>query len=81
VALAEDGKAAATLAARVAVLEPQGDRTVLIADTPAGKVSALAPSHRVPVAGARVSLRFETDRAHVFAADGSNLLHGIAGVR
>jgi len=71
------GDAEAMLAARVAVLEPQGDRTVVIANTPIGKVSVLAPSNRAPAAGAQMNLRLATDRAHIFAADGSNLLHGV----
>jgi multiple sugar transport system ATP-binding protein len=75
--LIEDREGEATLPARVAVLEPQGERTVLIADTPVGRVSALASSNRAPLAGAPVSLRFAMERAHVFADDGGNLLHGI----
>jgi multiple sugar transport system ATP-binding protein len=75
----DDGDAEAMLAARVAVLEPQGDRTVIIAETPVGKVSALTPSNLAPVAGAPVNLRLAMERAHVFADDGSNLLHGVGG--
>jgi multiple sugar transport system ATP-binding protein len=67
------------LAGRVALLEPQGDRTVVIADTAAGRLSAVAPSHAVPAAGGAVHFRFDMARAHVFAADGANLLHGAAG--
>jgi multiple sugar transport system ATP-binding protein len=67
------------LAGRVALLEPQGDRTVVIADTAAGRLSAVAPSHAVPAAGGAVHFRFDMERAHFFAADGANLLHGVAG--
>ena len=67
------------LPGRVVVLEPQGDRTVIIAHTMAGRVSALVPSRLVPSAGAAVELRFAMDRAHVFSADGANLLHGLGG--
>ncbi|SEF15282.1 multiple sugar transport system ATP-binding protein [Rhizobiales bacterium GAS191] len=76
---ATDADGGPALPGRVAVLEPQGDRTVIIADTMAGRVSALVPSHHVPPPGATVELRFAMDRAHVFSADGTNLLHGLAG--
>jgi multiple sugar transport system ATP-binding protein len=72
--LVDDGDVEATLPARVVVLEPQGDRTVIIAETPVGRVRALAPSNRAPIAGAPVRLRFAMERAHVFARDGGNLL-------
>jgi ABC-type sugar transport system ATPase subunit len=75
VSLVGDADAGA-LDGRVAVLEPQGDRTVVIADTAAGRVSAVAPSNLVPAPGEAVRLRFPPERAHVFAADGASLLHG-----
>jgi multiple sugar transport system ATP-binding protein len=78
VSLADD-RGGAGLAGRVALLEPQGDRTVVIADTAAGRVSAVAPSHAAPPAGGAVTLLFDMERAHVFAADGTNLFHGGAG--
>jgi multiple sugar transport system ATP-binding protein len=74
-----EGDAAATLAGRVALLEPQGDRTVVIGDTPDERVSAVVPSRRLPAVGASVSFRFDMERAHVFAASGVNLLHGGSG--
>jgi multiple sugar transport system ATP-binding protein len=74
-----DADGGPTLPGRVAVLEPQGDRTVIIADTMVGQVSALVPSHHVPSVGAPVKLRFAMDHAHVFSADGANLLHGLGG--
>jgi ABC-type sugar transport system ATPase subunit len=77
--LVDVGTVEPALPGRVAVLEPQGDRTVIIADTPIGRVSALAPSNRAPAAGASVTLHFATERAHVFANDGDNLLHGVGG--
>jgi ABC-type sugar transport system ATPase subunit len=77
--LADDGDVEATLPARVAVLEPQGDRTLIIADSPVGRLSALAPSNRAPVAGAPVNLHFAMQRVHVFANDGGNLLLGVGG--
>ena len=46
--LVDVGAVEGALPGRVAVLEPQGDRTVIIADTPVGRVSALVPSNRAP---------------------------------
>jgi ABC-type sugar transport system ATPase subunit len=74
-----EGDAAGRLTGRVALLEPQGDRTVVISNTPAGRVSAVVPSRRVPAAGASVSFQFDIERAHVFGANGVNLLHGGSG--
>jgi multiple sugar transport system ATP-binding protein len=71
---AEDGSQ--TLAGRVAVLEPQGDTTVVIADSAVGRVSAVVPSERAPNPGASLRYRFDLARAHVFTADGANLMHG-----
>jgi ABC-type sugar transport system ATPase subunit len=65
-----------TLAGRVALLEPQGGRTVVIAETDAGRVSAIAASHAAPAPGSVVHFGFDMRRAHVFAADGANLLRG-----
>jgi multiple sugar transport system ATP-binding protein len=75
----EDGPC--TLAGRVAVLEPQGDTSVVIADTGLGRVSAVVPSERAPEAGALLRYRFDLGRAHVFAADGKNLMHDGSGLR
>ena len=77
VALADQG--AAGLGGVVSVLEPQGDRTVVIADTAVGRVSALAPSSSSPRAGAAATFRFATDRLLVFAEDGSTVLCGVEG--
>jgi multiple sugar transport system ATP-binding protein len=76
ISLADERWSEGKLAARAAVLEPQGDRTVVIADTQVGRVSALMPSNSVPRPGASLSLRFAMHRAHLFAVDGRNLLHG-----
>jgi multiple sugar transport system ATP-binding protein len=79
ISLVDGGDAETGLPARVAVLEPRGDSTVIIAETPVGRVSALTLSNRAPPAGASVKLRFAMDRAHVFAHDGGNLLLGAGG--
>lgn len=71
------GEDATTVPGRVAVLEPQGDKTVLIADTPSGNMSALVPSQYLPQLGESIRLRFEVRRAHVFGADNESVLHGI----
>jgi multiple sugar transport system ATP-binding protein len=70
--LAPDG-AAGTLVGRAAVLEPQGDATVVIVDTNSGRISALVPSHRAPPVDGLVRCRVTAARAHLFSADGTNL--------
>lgn len=71
------GEDAATIPGRVAVLEPQGDKTVLIADTPSGHMSALVSSQHLPRLGEPIRLRCELSRAHLFDAGSEGLLHGI----
>ena len=74
-----DGSGDGTLPGEVTLLEPQGSRTVVIADTLAGRVSAVAASHAVPPAGAAAQFRFDMERAHLFTADGVNLFHAGTG--
>ena len=73
VEIAPDGGAGA-LAGQVALLEPQGDRSVIIAETSVGRVSAMVPSERAPRPNAPLRYRFKSTRAHLFSADGRNLL-------
>jgi multiple sugar transport system ATP-binding protein len=75
----EDGPQ--TLAGRVAVLEPQGDTTVVIGDTALGRVSAVVPSEFAPNPGISLRYRFNLARAHVFTADGANLMRDGSGLR
>ena len=70
----------AGLEGRVSVLEPQGDRTVAIAETPAGRVSVLVAAHEAPPVGSEVKLRFDMRRAHIFTKDGANLLYPVSAV-
>jgi ABC-type sugar transport system ATPase subunit len=72
-----DTEDATTIPGRVAVLEPQGDKTVLIADTPSGHMSALVPSQHLPRLGEPIRLRCDLNRAHLFGAGSEELLHGI----
>ena len=74
----EDGPQ--TLAGRVAVLEPQGDTTVVIGDTALGRVSAVVPSEFAPNPGISLRYRFTLARAHVFTADGANLMRDGSGL-
>ncbi|MEZ5665942.1 MAG: ABC transporter ATP-binding protein [Alphaproteobacteria bacterium] len=62
------------IAATVAVLEPQGDTTVVIADGPGGRISAVAADDDVPAVGTAVFAALDADRIHLFGADGRNLL-------
>jgi ABC-type sugar transport system ATPase subunit len=69
-----------TLAGCVAVLEPQGDTSVVIGDTALGRVSAVVPSELAPDPGVSVRYRFDLARSHIFTADGMNLmLDGASG--
>jgi multiple sugar transport system ATP-binding protein len=77
--VSEDGPG--TLAGRVAVLEPQGDTSVVIADTGLGRISAVLPSNLAPQLGALLRYRFDLGRAHIFGADGRNLMHDGSGPR
>jgi multiple sugar transport system ATP-binding protein len=74
-----DSDDAGTLPGQVAVLEPQGHKTLILADTPVGQVSAIVSSHLVPRVGTGIRLRFGLDRTQIFDADGTNLLHGVTG--
>jgi multiple sugar transport system ATP-binding protein len=62
------------LAGRLVLLEPQGDTTVVIAETAPGLVRAVVPSEHLPEAGQTVGLTFAVERMHLFAEDGRNLL-------
>jgi multiple sugar transport system ATP-binding protein len=70
-----DAPGGAILTGEVTLLEPQGSRTVVIAETPAGRVSVVAVSHAAPPPGAPAHFRFDMERAHLFTADGVNLFH------
>jgi multiple sugar transport system ATP-binding protein len=74
--LVDDGETA--LAARVVLLEPQGDRSVLIAETQVGRVSALVRSKGAPQPGEMVRLRLDLSRVHLFAPDGAVVPHRVA---
>jgi multiple sugar transport system ATP-binding protein len=67
----------AVLPARIALVEPQGDRSVVVAETQAGRVSALVASQSAFAANAAIGLHFDLARVHIFAADGTTLLHGL----
>ena len=59
----------------VLVLEPLGDITVVIADTPAGRISATVDSELAPDMGDHVHFGFDMRRAHLFDDTGRSLLH------
>ncbi len=67
----------ATLPGRVALVEPQGGRSVVIADTAVGRVSAIVPSSEAPSVGKLVALHLDLTRLHLFAPDGATVLHGL----
>jgi multiple sugar transport system ATP-binding protein len=77
--LAPDAKGGASVAAHVALVEPQGDRSVIVCETQAGRINTLASSELAPAPGDLLRLAFDPDRLHVFAPDGVALLHGIGG--
>jgi multiple sugar transport system ATP-binding protein len=62
-----------TLRAQVAVVEPQGDASFILADTGAGRIGVTAASHAAPHPGAIVGLAPDIARSHLFAPSGVNL--------
>ena len=67
------------LPARVAVVEPQGDRTIVIVDTDPARLICLLPSEEAPAPGENVRVGFDMERAHLFDAEGQSVLGGRAG--
>ena len=59
----------------VLLLEPLGDITVIIAETPTGRISATVDSAVAPATGDRVHLGFDMRQAHLFDASGRSLLY------
>lgn len=68
---------ASRLPCDVLLLEPLGDITVIVADTPAGRMSATVASRLAPDTGDRVHLGFDTRRVHLFDGAGRSLLHRV----
>lgn len=70
-----------SLKARVAVLEPQGHTSIVVAETAVGRVSIVVSSDAAPVAGAAIGLRLGLAQAHLFRADGTNLFADLGNPR
>ena len=68
------GLDAGGLPARIAVVEPQGDRTVVIVDSEADRLTCVVPSDEMPAPGEHVRVLFDMSRAHLFDAGGTNVL-------
>jgi ABC-type sugar transport system ATPase subunit len=66
-----------SLRACVVVVEPQGDTSVVVAETAVGRVSAVVPSTEAPITNATVGLKLGIAQAHLFGADGTNLFAGL----
>ena len=66
------------LPARVAVLELQGETTLVIADTLAGRVSLVVPSAGAPEVGESAFLALDARRIHIFAESGVVLVHELS---
>jgi multiple sugar transport system ATP-binding protein len=62
------------LSAKVMAVEPQGSESVLIAETPAGRVSLMVSSVSIPEPGTALNLAFNIERVHLFQPDGVTLL-------
>ena len=62
------------LPASIAVVEPQGERTVVILDTEVGRLTCVVPSDEMPAPGEQVRVHFDMTRAHLFDAAGANVL-------
>ena len=59
----------------VLLLEPLGDITVILAETPVGRISVTIDSDRAPRLGDRLHLGVDMTRAHFFDAEGRSLLY------
>ncbi|MDH3664821.1 MAG: ABC transporter ATP-binding protein [Alphaproteobacteria bacterium] len=59
----------------VAVIEPQGDATVVIGKTAIGSLSARVPSHQAPPPNTEIHAAFDIERLQLFDDSGNNLLH------
>lgn len=62
------------LPARVVTLEPQGSETIVVADTPAGRLSLRVLSAAAPEPGTAVRVKANGAKIHLFDADGASLL-------
>ena len=62
------------LPASISVVEPQGERTVVIVDTEAERLTCVVPSDEMPAPGDHVRVRLDMGRAHLFDAAGANVL-------
>ena len=63
------------LPCEVLLLEPLGDMTVVIVETPVGRIIATPDSAMAPDVGDRLLLGFDTSRVHLFDAAGQSLLY------
>jgi multiple sugar transport system ATP-binding protein len=72
---------ALSLRARVAVVEPQGDTSVVVAETAVGRVNAVVPSTEAPTTNSTVGLKFAIAQAHLFGPDGANLFTGFDNIK
>jgi multiple sugar transport system ATP-binding protein len=70
-----------SLKGRVAVVEPQGDTSVVVAETAVGRIDAVVPSNEAPVTEATVGLKLAIAQAHLFSADGTNLFAGLGNTK
>ena len=68
------GLDAGGLPARIAVVEPQGERTVVIVDTEVDRLTCIVPSDGMPAPGEQVRVLFDMSQAHLFDAAGANVL-------
>lgn len=70
----DHGIDAGGLPARIAVVEPQGERTIVIVDADAERLTCIVPSDEMPTPGEQVRVRFDMGQAHLFDAAGANVL-------
>ena len=68
------GLDAGGLPARIAVVEPQGERTIVIVDTEGERLTCIVPSDEMPDPGEQVRVLFDMSQAHLFDAAGANVL-------
>jgi multiple sugar transport system ATP-binding protein len=66
-------RAKSRLSAKVTAIEPQGGESVLITETPVGRVSLIVPSKAVPEPGTVLGLAVNAARLHLFGPGGESL--------
>jgi len=63
------------------VVEPQGDTSVVVAETAVGRINAVVPSIEAPITNSTVGLKLAIAQVHLFGPDGTNLFTGLDNIK